>query len=273
MAITFDNGYEDKMSQFMDCPFLEMYRIPIIDIYKKYNIVEVIINYINRGMFVLCTIERSYIKNYGIIDHKSPHEALIYGYDQIQQKLYFCDNEIQGKFSCNLNADYNEFSKAFNDASERNINLSIFTFKPVSNDEYKIDIYKIKKGINYYLNPNNDPKNRWIYGIDILDDLSIYFNKTENPESINKDIRGIYAIYDHKKAMTFRIEHLCQLLEIDNLKFKDYAQIEKICKTNVMLYIKYGLSTDYTILKRIAQNYNIVRKYEEMLLSDFLYLI
>lgn len=269
------NGYRNKMVEFYDCPFIEMQKIAF-DENKKifgYEIIEFVKKSIDYGNFVLLMVDRMFISEYGF-KHSNYHEILIHGYDDGIKKFIFCDNDKNGKFKTNLICTYSELEnsymafKYFKD--EPDFNTSVFLFRPREDNSYSINIQKIKKNITQYLKPEMYDTSDEVRGNKIHEELIEYFHKSILTGKIELDVRGISALYDHKKAMLFRLNELKDFVQISNDYIEQYSEIVEKCRIILNLFLKYTIVKDNHILIKCINYLKEIHSDEINVLGEFI---
>lgn len=268
-------GYRNKMVEFYDCPFLEMQKIAF-DEDKRifgYGIIEFAKEFIEQGNFILLMVDRFFISEYGF-KNSNNHEILIHGYDDKSEKFMFCDNNKNGKFEMNLSCTYSELQSAYMEfkyfKDEPDFNTSIFLFRPREDDSYSVDIQKIKKSLSQYLTPDIDPTLNEIHGIKIYEALIGYFSDALLTDKLNLDPRGLCVLYDHKKAMLYRLIELKKYIKICDNYIKAYENI--VQKSNVLLnlFLKYSVKGEKCILEKCISYLKEIYTEEYSLLKKLL---
>jgi len=271
------NTYRNKMVEFYDCPFLEMQKI-VFDNNKKifdFGIIDFVKKSIDNEFFVLLMVDRYFIASYGF-NSINYHEILIYGYDNESQKLFFCDNNKNGKFMLDLTCSYNELENAYMKFdyldNEPDFSTSIFLFRPKEDNNYKIKISYIKKSLIDYLTfKNEDPLENDKHGIEIYLLLINFLNNIKETNILFKDIRGISVLLDHKKVMLLRLNELKNYFDFKEDYVEQYKSILEKSKIVLNLYIKYSISDSQDTLNKSIKYLSEIYYQEKYLLEKLLH--
>lgn len=261
----YNEDYRNKMVEYYNCPFIDFQKINFESKKKVYgmDIIPFIEQSIENKTYVLIMIERLYVSSYNFKESNF-HQILIHGYDDQLKEFYFSDNIKSGKFQSNLSASYEEMYKAINDftsfESEPDFNTGFFLLEPKENDDYKLDLMKIKRSIRHYLDPHLYSDENWAYGVDVYRYLTHSLSYSLSSRKFDKDIKGISALYDHKKAMLYRINKLANEKILDPQYVSQFKEIESKCRMLLMLYLKFTNTEDLVILDRC---YSYVQNIQE----------
>lgn len=268
-------SYESKMQAYYSCPFLEFQKIPKSNdglIFNK-NVIKFIIDQINLNYCILLKIDRFFLNN----KQKGNHQIMVYGYDDESKTIFYCDNGLTGKYRTNLKCSFAELNLAysnFNDLYDTDFNASVFLLKPKENKKYSININYIKTSIEEYLYIRTDYINKdkkWDYGIKIYEQFIEYFYSIINNELEKKhDIRGLCVLYDHKKAMKYRLNYFTKNKLVANKKIAaEYDEIENQILQARNLLLKFYFNYDLRLIKKIIEKLKIIREKEFELLTAF----
>ena len=276
---------------FMECPIIDTQHIGIdmVDIGWKSRIDFIKMAIIN-DYYVYAELNTSKIKAYGQ-SVVFAHDALIYGFDE-ENKQFLIADFFQHKKYGNTWIEEDELKNAiYMDegcfGKTGIFNNEIFLLKPHKNTEAIFSNEKVRETLGLYesgkpllLGYNNrfkplypSEKNKYLYGINCY---QMIYEMIENAK-IEKNLpirwrQVIYLFYEHKKIMC---ERLCYMGENNYLKNSQtyinmYQYIEKNMETILCLFIKYSLTYDEKILKRILEIIEKVNKDEKNILPDLI---
>lgn len=261
----FNGDYRNKMVEFYDCPYLIMQKF-LFDCNKKINgrdIVEVIIENINNERFVLLMVDRYYL-DIGYT-RTNEHQLLIHGYNLEEEFFYYADNSFHGKFKTHLQCSFSNLREAFGAASiyknEPDFSNSIFTFNINYNASYNINIPKIICQLRQYIDETRVFfNNSYLNGIGVYRHLIECF---ENNSLDNYDIRGLCVIRDHKSAMVYRIQYFEKYLKHHFESLDLFLVLKRKCDLMVLLYVKYGIKKDTSIMVKIIKMLSDIEQEEK----------
>ncbi len=269
-----NSDYRNKMVEFYDCPFLIMQKI-LFDSDKCVggrDIVDVIIEQVDCGRFVLLMADRFYL-NRGFLK-ESEHQLLIHGYDLDEQQFFYADNSNAGKFATGLQCSFTELRKAFHAAclylNEPDFSNSIFTFGVDHASGYELNIPKIIHQLRQYIKETRVcfmGSNR--NGIGVYDCLLQYFREPWNDAY---DVRGLCVIRDHVSAMIYRVQYLEKYFGCNFESLNLFVTLKQKCDILVTLYLKYGITRERNIMAKIMDSLTdigrIERKAVEILIAE-----
>lgn len=148
------------------------------------------------------------------------HNVLIWGYDNVEQKIYVADNNSIGKFSFEeisysdfeVAADVPETEYGIGDHGSRPDGIYFFSVvaskdKHISGTNHMMQIGKLQYDLSQYIIP---PKilPDYSYGVDCYEELKKYYYDIEKNKYEDCDIRSICSLLDHKVLMTKRLNYL-----------------------------------------------------------------
>ncbi len=270
-----------QMRMFTHCPFLKSL---IID--KSVPVDEEFIkDAVNHGWYLICYVNRSYLKERN--GSTGEHQIMIYGYDDAEQKLYYCDHNPYGRFRTDFSCSY----EAFNDAYQ-SINRSVFTekreksengsdflnnvflFHPQSCREYQLDLAQVLQSFKIYLNLEQGEYEKTAhdghyYGMQIYEHMEQYFNGLSDGTSVFSNHLGSYAVlYDHKIILMELLQKLCRMRLIDNDLRERYQEVvdNTLILRNMML--KYTMSRNERLIPRLCGIAGEIKKLERELLGE-----
>lgn len=153
--IYFGGNYQ-MFSQNIFSPFLFCYSVPIKMMDKVMNLISFIKESINNDFYINLFVNRKYVKS-ASYDVDYTHETFIYGYNDIEKKVYICDyfkGSSYDKFECS----YEEIETAFKLCDDyyiaENKKIPIHSVMLVKYNEFckmNIDIQYIKQSLENYL--------------------------------------------------------------------------------------------------------------------------
>ncbi|WP_338555282.1 hypothetical protein [Paenibacillus sp. KS-LC4] len=279
----FYNGYyRDKMVEFYDCPFIEFQRLAIdrtSSTILNNDLFDFIKASIDGGYYVIVMIERFYIKEYEF-SLKSPHEVMINGYDDVNKKLYFCDNNANGKYSTNITCDYEAFSRAFHllEIEAHDFKQHLYLLKPLENNNYTFSLKYVKNTMKAYLLSRAHTDEYYnealgtpglTFGINVYDKASDYL-KYLAQEEVVFDIRSFHLLYDHKKCMTMRLDYMINnkhLLD-DNQILNRWRKLEADVLAVRNSILKYWLTRSPEALYKQVEQLQKLKETEMVLLRE-----
>lgn len=252
---------------YFSCPYL------LIEIVSKesltnssLSLIDVLINNINENKYVYLAINKAYIISYETSED-IPHDMFIYGYSSDARIFYIADCFTTGKYAYKK-CTFDELEMAISMLSECNelwFDGCIY-FISLQNADYAFSPNKVKESITNYLNGkpndswNNDNmhgpfKNEegWEFGINTYKFLHMRICKSE----LSRGNQIFTSLWDHKK-------HMCKIIEYLNLR--EYYEVMHILINNAVilrnLYLKYMITEQENILKRMHKLLDIMESYE-----------
>ncbi|MCL2717614.1 MAG: hypothetical protein FWE14_02380 [Lachnospiraceae bacterium] len=206
------------------------------------------------------------------------HDALIYGYNLEQEKIYAKDFIITRKydpftipFDC-INAAFDDCSQATNQDFSKGC---VYLYKIDENCIYDLSIEGIIKSMHTYLEAvpleywtiyNCGNRDNIAFGHDIYKPLIAYLEA--KPESF--EIALFYLLYDHKRIMNQRWQFLSKQYEIDEAYLHSLKEIEIKAEIMMNLVVKYALSGNERILIKTVEQLKRIEEEEYATLSSIL---
>ena len=264
------------MVEFFNCPLLEMQKIDFDEnhLIFGHSIIEFIEQSISQKKFVLLMADRKYIKKY---DYSSVnlHQLLIHGYDDDKKIFHYSDHDKSGRFINDLECSYKElcdgFCGAFRDKNEPDFAVSVFTFKVNENQEYHVNLIRIRRMILNYMNCISYSDDFRSSGIGVYRALIDYYTNALNDSSyINPDIRGLFVLLDHHEAMLFRLKKIDGLVNINPDWIKGYVETVKKSRITVNLLVKYRMTSERNIINRVVSLLEEIYLMEKNILSEMI---
>ncbi len=250
--------------------------------------IEFIKECINNGYYIYTFVNEFYIPNrLAYNKYDCSHDILIYGYDEdnhlcntigYTDKLQFNESEIS----------FDAFYRAFQ--CDRNICIRIF--KLVDNIDSKFNISTVYEMLCDYANSTNcsnklglyfdlDTYNKYyfegrlncgeVYGLSIYEGLIMYCQVIlDNGNKM--DMRPFYGNYEHKMCMLQRLDYMEEHNYLSSCNIKDlYTDINKKAKTILNLVIKYNITKDKNIIRKIINLLNNLNANENDVVKKLLY--
>lgn len=260
----------------------------IIDSKWEY-IIDFIRDTINNDRYIFGLFDVSKIDQYNR-KSPSPHEVLIFGFDDDKQEIYFADNYSQGKYMQGT-TNYNNVINAYLGMNNEELKdwfegIYLFNCRKVfdygmyqfsNRYYYKFDIKLYVDLINDYLKGKNTYL-RWttppalinyakadnnVWGINIYDYIIEHLAMIQQGNAEN-DWRALYVLYEHKMLIqkTLRFlqvkNHLIVNKNLENL----VTESIKYALLSLNRAIKSDLSGDYLPLSKVINNMKILRDYD-----------
>ncbi len=187
-------------------------------------------------------------------------------YSDLERSFYNANPEIDFKFYIHLvkyNVHYSLLNFTYNTSllKEQLVCHLNSEFKPLLDLEeaYNLNSAKnITNGLNVY--------NKII---------ELYNSELENSKTKFNDHRSLYTLLEHKRFMLLKLEYLKKkkILVFSNEVFEKYEEILKSIENQLILYIKYSMTKNRDIVKRIIKSLAIIREEEKkiliLMLSEF----
>ncbi|MBD8499591.1 hypothetical protein [Paenibacillus arenosi] len=204
-----------------------------------------------------------------------PHEIFIYGYDQ-HKKIFFIADFLQNRKYQYDSVSFRALHAAYSHVQEEDDYLeSIFLYKRKVEARYDFDLVHVQNGLREYLDGTNcsnkfrmyiPPKEEgWIYGTNIYQKLKEY---TESL-TVNHgwgDVRLFHVLYDHKKAMSMRLEYMQQNKYVADSEMMHYMKISSEIEHQAVLIrsliLKFNVTGSHAMLERIIGKLDLIHKME-----------
>jgi hypothetical protein len=278
------NSSLNIMNMYFECPFLDFQKINKNYLFStsKIDLIDFVKKTINQGYYILLLIDRHFIKQYGF-ERSSNHEIMIYGYNDKENLIYFCDNTRSGLYSNSLTSTYDSFILAFyNTKVKGNTPFAehLYLIKPYKNPNYLLDTANITSSLGQYLHLQSEPscdlkskaKKKIVSGIQVYDSFIRYLERILDSveDNYKKDIRSFCVLWDHKKSVLVTLSILYENNYVDEHWITAYQKIENrvLCVRNLML--KFFVSNNRNIIKKIINELNEIRAEEHCVLEGAL---
>ena len=282
------NGMEDDffiifcvpsgvMSLYRWCPYVEYMQLSKDYIREeiKLDVLEFVRSAIEKGYYVLVMTDTYYIREYGITSH-FPHEMLAYGFSDTEQRLYFCDHDVTGKFRNDMSCSFESFIKAYKEFTPldkyHDFNDYIYLLKAKPNDKYGLDVNEICLSLQDYLCSRPISLDKRYYklkfGLEVYDYLTHYTDVcAETNRSV--DMRPYSVLLDHKKSILATMHCMNQDSITDSHYMKSYKEVKQKALGIQLLAMKYNTSRGILNLTMIKDAIKCMRDIEYDVLSRF----
>lgn len=271
------------------CPFVQKYTLPKSFVkcnYGKFH--EFVQLSINNGYYVSTFLDQFFRNDMGG-NYGFHHPTFIYGYDDVERKVYLADNFEMGKYG-KKQITFEQLERAFHLVPGDAWEVSVFLYKCVSY-QYTFYVPYIREQIADYLNPQTgicyldrtvcqnhsyqgkDYANEVYFGVECYQLIHKYLESVlwNCPEYPQKDWRSFVMLCDHKYLMLKRYEYMTQkgyLLEEPELK-KALVILERHCRIALNMFIKYSITEDKFIIKSLMQKMQEIYKIDVQCMKWF----
>lgn len=262
------------------CPFINKYTIPKSFIQSMYGVLhKFVIEAIDAGFYISTFLDQFFRKDIGG-NYGFRHPAFIYGYDMRRHVIFIADNFENGKYG-RKEITFQQLDRGFELVSAELWEVSVFLYKVVPFRFEFVPEY-VKEQLEDYLEPgrgvcylnrticpenlhdDEDYLNEVFFGIQCYDLLAQCLEGILEGDSgySNHDWRSFVQLRDHKHLMLKRYEYLIKngYISGDNLLYKELQEIEKQCIIAQNMYIKYTLSGDDKIIRRLRERLGQIRE-------------
>ncbi|MBD2848074.1 hypothetical protein IDH44_22995 [Paenibacillus sp. IB182496] len=272
-SLHFMNGpYFNLMVDYLKCPFLKTERLrKDVEFNPSRELVACLKALIDSGSYIILMVERREIETYQINRSRpSPHEIMIYGYDDATETIYFADNTKTGKYAAKLSCSYASLRNAYlklNIPEERELHAYFYKIQVHACSTYSVQRSTIKAQLADYLHGRSSVEpyttEKVFYGIYIFDRFLAYLT-LHLKEGFVLDLRHFSLFYDHKKVMCERIRRLLPDLKTE-YRYEEVVK-EALLIRNLML--KYRMSKEKTILLRTMRKMEALKSKEQAILES-----
>lgn len=285
LSLYFDIEFRYRVSHIellKNNPFVEYQSIPRS---SKSITIEMLRRAIDDGWYVLAQIDKSLITDCpeaGI----TQHEALLYAYDE--ERFYFCDNGVHGKYVTNLSCKTDELMKAFQVIDEMEWPEPVFwkeeilLFRSKENNNYQLDLKHIYDSLKTYLGIRKDPifediRFRSRYGnMQIFIGQAVYVHLAQflidfERNNANTHMGAISVLCDHKSALIATAEMLTNQYGVSNQYIDDLRGVQQNLVRIRMLILKYYMNWgDKELLDKICNRIEQLKEKEYAILTSFI---
>ena len=264
-----------QMEMYTHCPFLE-YRI--IERIKQPMTISFIKTLIDYDWSVIVYVNRKEFKNYSGSD--CPHQIMVYGYDDRNRTLRFCDNGPTGRYRHDLECDYDAFIHGYHVIDDNakidttfDFENHCYAFKPKPCHTYDIDLYKISQEFNTYIGkiPNEYAYIGNIDGINIYDHMESYLTAVMNNETELNPHMGSYSVLiDHKSVCESLCDELAKQGIVDGELKNEYNAIKKSASAILYRLLCYLRVPSHERIQNVIDTIKQMRETEFLLISKIL---
>ncbi len=260
----------DCSSEIMDMVCLGYNLLDKVD-----NIIDFIIERINRGYYLIVNIDEYYLPNkWAYNKNHFVHSSLIYGYDNIAEQFKAISFNKDMLFTM-MTFTYAQFVEAYNNGKIHykksapwceSSAIQIVRPKdfeaafPFSNDRFmrELSSYIFSAGDGERLYTFEYPRDKVVYGIEVYDILIKDLEGLLQGKTI-MDYRGIHLLAEHKKLIYERLEYLISKNALTgNIVELKEAYNEVVNLANAMRLIALEFSYKVTDTSSLKNNSNII---------------
>lgn len=270
------------------CPFLCVQRISKRFL-KDWGIgyISFIMYNLEMGNYVYLMVKKRYIDAYYSgnsverMKDENIHNILIFGYDKQQQIFYIADNFYGGKYSfsqCTCK-DMEQAIVEMRQEDERlgnfDGNIELIRYKPDGCPE--LSVQRIIEGLSDYLycrptgmwnimEVRNFNRNRiWYFGLDCYD----YIINEIKDVDMHVRIQDFHVLWEHKTHLKYVFQYLVEKKYINTPSIVDrMGRLSNDTLKARDLILKYKISGDDQIKKRVIEIYRKAKTEEERMISD-----
>lgn len=257
------------------------------------NIIDFIIDQINRGYYVVINVDEYYLPE-KIRYHNDHyvHQSLIYGYDNTRQKLMALGFNQENLFSKHT-LDYNQFMEAFEKGKlyyketapwTENSAIELIKFKDHLT-EYPFDLQRFLTKLDNYLSSSGDDPIIFTYMLNkanVKYGLNVYDEVIHHLENLLKgrftiDYKNIHLLAEHKKGIFKRLQYILSRYQLtgDIVNMTEcYSQIVEQVEAVRIKYLELSYSKDSldfddfpNIIKNTCEMFQSMKEQERMLLQ------
>ncbi|WP_149847013.1 hypothetical protein [Paenibacillus sp. 37] len=272
--------FENKNDHLVDFYFPNdpLFSYPCLETYAskpefsnvQTNIVDFVINSINKDCYVYTHVDEFYIPHRNVHNQfHHTHNIFVYGYENGNFNVLGFD---ENQNFASTQVTFEEFSEGY---AHANYKLSIL----YNYNNYVIpqfNIYNVIRSIKDYLSSVNTvhgnsylPLNP-IFGIKAYDYLKKYV-ETIKQDSTRADIRPFHLLLEHKICMLERIAYLEEnnFLTNSNLD-KEYKEIVQLAQDQRNIILKYTLIKDDSLLLKLVSSIDVLITQEKTILNKLI---
>lgn len=266
-----------QMEMYMHCPFIQSM---MINRRSEKADIDYIREAIQHGWYIIAYIDRVHIKEYNAVLGR--HQIMIYGYDDIEGKLFYCDHDKNGRYITDMTTDYQSYLRAYEAidevpsiSGEISFMNTFYLFKPKECWDYKLALSPITESLKFYLNLKTSEYERRAcennyFGQKTYDHMKQYFETLEREPAVLTTHMGNYAVLcDHKAIMKELLKKLCRMQLIDEESVNRYNNVVDKTMRLRNLVLKYNLTREMRLIQNIKNLIDDIHKTE----YDILYLV
>jgi len=253
--------------------------------FNEKTLISEIVNYINNGFYITTHIDVSKMPGTRYYNEiPTVHSVLIYAYDLEDQCFKHIDFNENGSISI-LRLSFKDFLDSFFSDSvpesqriKKMKSIYYVTLWKINKDyNFIFNINNVKQLLSDYLNSENTsikyslfiPEKKGIYGIKVYDSIIRYIQITSSMNELI-DYRVFHVLYEHKKIMTYRLEYLESIGNLDrDLRLSQkFSIIEKKANNLRNLAMKYIYTKERYILDLIITELNEICFQEKPIIEE-----
>lgn len=232
--------------------------------FLEFDKLEIVKRLLDHGYYVHGGYNEKYIPTkFAYQKYDCPHDYLLIGYDEKEQKLISVGYTNRNK--------YERFEIRYEDyiLSLKNQYVEINTCKYNHEFKFEFDIQKVINGLTDYINSvsfeDMYPQKK-IYGLAAIDELKQFF-LSQARENKYIDTRYIRALYEHRRIMYYRLKYIFENVIKNNLEIvNEYEKSNRLADQILFLAIKYNILKDSLIIDRVAQNINSIVELDKVVI-------
>lgn len=269
---------------YRNCPLIEYQRIKTTLIGRTVEErIDFICSSLREGYYIVLPVETKYISEYNI---NSVHDMFLYGYGE-NDKFYIADSFMNGIYKKG-NCMRTELARAIEGVSERDYwyngyrgTIELLSYCP--EERAVFETYRVKESIKDYL--NSKPTRSWYtgyamwnaseaenrcFGMRCYNAIFKHLEKAREGEDDASSLRAFHLESEHKKIMGLRLDWLNENCGLDGDFRVKYKQIEEKAGIAQMLYLKFKVTHNQSIINRISELYVRIMEEEEQVLNQLL---
>ncbi|SDD50542.1 hypothetical protein SAMN05428987_5033 [Paenibacillus sp. CF095] len=270
--------FENKNDHLVDFffPNDRLFSYPCLETYaskpefstSEIDIVDYVINSIDKDCYVYTHVDEFYIPDRNVHNHFT-HNIFIYGYED--GKLNVLGFDESHTFT-STQVTFDDFRKAYSHADYK---LTIlYNYNNYVTPQF--NIHSVIRSINDYslsintFNGNGYIPNNPVFGIETYDYLKRYIEMVKL-DCLRADIRPFHILLEHKSCM---LERLMYLKENNYLKdldiYSEYKEIEELAQVQRNIILKYMFSGDTNLLSNLVTSIDLLVNKEKNALNKIL---
>ncbi|GBF75028.1 hypothetical protein PA598K_03407 [Paenibacillus sp. 598K] len=233
------------------------------------DLIRLMLQFIDDGNYVDVEMNEFFVpdrKAYG--KYNRMHGSLIYGYNT-ETQLFYLAGYAAGNVFKQSQMTFEQFRRAFDRDRDKNIRLlQLHHYR-----SFALDTTAIRDQLTHYMNATNaqpglsmnvqaEPK--IVYGLEAYDSL------IHNLPLHLQDIRPLQVVYEHKRMMSLRLEHLHRLQALDHLTFEwlseEYRNLERLALLCRNLQLKNAVTPNTRYVDSMLANIMKIKTKESELL-------
>ena len=238
-----------------------------LDLCFQNNLFNIIINRLEKGAYVYGYFDEFYIKNKRAYhNYHFKHSFFIYGYECFEKVFYALGYTNNGRFD-EYTIAYEDFMCALTGLD--NIELTFVCINPMCLFNVKPESFYY--GLYDYVHSTRSTRTydaSVVYGISTLYEFANYVKEVAD-NRVDLDLRYSKFYMEFNSFMFERLEYLYKNCYIGNI-CAEYSNICKVFQSIHMLFIKYNLTYDTEIIKRICRMIEEAANKERIILSQVL---